>query len=98
MDQPLKLLCDIPASFTFQQLLLCLFSRLKELFKVKNGLTVSFLFFLLKMPKMWVDRMTLNREKKRGLPLIAECFSFKYDRKNQCVNQDCSIKKKRLFV
>ena len=96
MDQPPILLCDIPTFLTFQQLLLCSFSRLKELFKVKNGLTASFLFFLLKMPKIWVGRMTLNREKKNRMAL-AEFFSFKYDGKNQCVNQDCSMKKEKAF-
>ena len=35
-NQLLKLLCHIPASLTFQQLLQCSFFRLKELFKVKN--------------------------------------------------------------
>ena len=50
----------------FSVLLLCSFSRLKELFQVKNGLTMLLLFF--KMPKIWVAWMTLNREKKRGWP------------------------------
>ena len=68
MDQPPILLCDIPAFLTFQQLLLCSFSRLKELFKVKNGLTTSFLFFSFENAKIWVGRMTLNREKKIGWP------------------------------
>ena len=56
-------------------LLLCSFFRLKELFKVKNGLTTllrfffSFLFFsfffsLLKIPNIWVGRTTLNGEIK----------------------------------
>ena len=26
-----------------------------------------------------------------------EFFSFKYDEKNQCVNQDCSMKKEKTF-
>ena len=43
-------------------LLLCSFSRLKELLQVKNGLTMLLLFF--QMPKIWVAWMTLNREKK----------------------------------
>ena len=47
-------------------LLLCSFFRLKELFQVKNAVTTSLLFFLLKMPKIWVGRMTVNGEKKRG--------------------------------
>ena len=53
----------------FFMLLLCPFFRLKELFQdlVKNGSTTLFPFFL-KMPKIWVDRMTLNGEKKRGWP------------------------------
>ena len=56
----------------FSVLLLCSFFRLKELFQVKNGLTPSLLFFFLflKMPKIWVGRTTLNREKKEdGLKL-----------------------------
>ena len=45
-DQPPKLLCDMQASLTFQQLLLLSsFFRLKELFHVNNGLTTSSLFF-----------------------------------------------------
>ena len=44
------------------------FFRLKELFQVKKSVTTSFLFFFLflKMPKIWVVRTTVNREKKRG--------------------------------
>ena len=51
----------------FSVLLLRSFFRLKELFHVKNGLTPPLLFFFLflKMPKIWVGRTTLNREKKR---------------------------------
>ena len=45
-------------------LLLCSFFILKELFQVKNGSTMSLLFFFFKMPKIWVGWMTLNREKK----------------------------------
>ena len=46
-------------------LLLCSIFRLKQLFQVKNGLTTSLLvFFFMKMPKIWVDGTTLNREKK----------------------------------
>ena len=48
----------------FSMLLLCSFFRLKELFQVKNGLTKSLVFFLLKMPKIWVGRTTLNGEEK----------------------------------
>lgn len=63
-DQPPKLLCDMQASLTFQQLLLLSsFFRLKELFHVNNGLTTSSLFFW-KVPKIWVGRTTLNGEKK----------------------------------
>ena len=40
------------------------FTDLKELFQVKNGSTTSLLFFVLKMPKIWVGRTTLKREKK----------------------------------
>ena len=46
----------------FSMLLLCSLSRLKELFQVKNGLTMLLLFF--KMPKIWVAWTMLNREKK----------------------------------
>ena len=35
-----------------------------KLFQVKNGSTMSLLFFFLKMPKIWVGWMTLNGEKK----------------------------------
>lgn len=57
MDQPPKLLCDIPASLTFQQLLPCSFSRLKELFKLKNSLTALFFFFSFENAKnmCWMD-------------------------------------------
>ena len=48
----------------FSMLLLCSFFRLKELFQVKNAVTTSLLFFLLKMPKIWVGRTTVNGEKK----------------------------------
>ena len=50
----------------FSMLLLHSFFRLKELFQVKNAVTTSLLFFLLKMPKIWVGRTTVNGEKKRG--------------------------------
>ena len=50
----------------FSMLLLCPFFRLKELFQVKNAVTTSLLFFLLKMPKIWVGRTTVKGEKKRG--------------------------------
>ena len=46
----------------FSTLLLCSFFRLKELFQVKNGLTMLLLFFL-KMPKIWVGQKTIIREK-----------------------------------
>ena len=53
----------------FSLLLLCSFFRLKELFQMKwapeNG---KFFFFFLKTPKIWVDRTTLNRKKKRASP------------------------------
>ena len=48
----------------FSMLLLCSFFRLKELFQVKNAVTTSLLFFFLKMPKIWVGRMTVKGEKK----------------------------------
>ena len=67
-DQPLKLPCAIPASLAFQQLqLYSFFCRLKELFRVKNGLTSSFFFFL-KVPKIGVGRMTLKVEIKEDGP------------------------------
>ena len=50
----------------FSVLLLCPFFRLKELFQEKNGLTMSLLFFFLKMPKFWVGRTTLNGEKREN--------------------------------
>ena len=50
----------------FSMLLLCSFFRLKELFQVKNAITTSLLFFLLKMPKIWVGWTTVKGEKKRG--------------------------------
>ena len=54
----------------FSMLLLCSFFRLKELFQVKNGITMS-LPFLKKMPKIWVGRTTVNGEKKEdGLTLF----------------------------
>jgi len=53
----------------FSILLLRSLFRLKELFKVKNGLTASLHFpFFLKMSKIWVGRTTLNGEKNRGWP------------------------------
>ena len=49
----------------FSMLLLCSFFRIKELFQVKNGVTMSLLFFVFsKMPKIWVGRATVNGEKK----------------------------------
>ena len=58
----------------FYMLLLCSFFRLKELFQVKNGVTTLLLFFFfLKMSKIWVGWMTVNREKKDdGLSLIEQ--------------------------
>ena len=87
MDQPPKLLCDIPAFLTFRQLLLCSFSRLKELFKVKNGLTALFLFFSFENAKNlgWLDNAKQRKKKRMA---SAEFFSFKYYGKNQCVNHD----------
>ena len=46
---------------------------LKELFQVKNGLTMSLLFFL-KVLKIWVGRTMLNREKKRGWPYSKKIY------------------------
>ena len=50
----------------FSVLLLCPFFRLRELFQEKNGLSMSLLFFSLKMPKFWVGRTTLNGEKREN--------------------------------
>ena len=50
----------------FSVLLVCPFFRLKELFQEKNGLTVSLLFFFLKMPKIWVGPTTPNGEKREN--------------------------------
>ena len=47
----------------FSILLLCSFFKLKGLFQVKNGSTMSLPFFL-KMQKIWVCRTTVNGEKK----------------------------------
>ena len=48
----------------FSMLLLCSFFRIKELFQVKNGVTMSLLFFVfLKVPKICVGRSTVNGEK-----------------------------------
>ena len=44
-------------------LLLRLFFKLKDLFQVKNGLTLS-LLFLSEMLKIWAGRTTLDRPKK----------------------------------
>ena len=58
----------------FSMLLLCSFFRLKELFQVKNGVTMSLLF--LKMPKIWIGRTTVNGEKKEdGLSLCGNNIS-----------------------
>ena len=65
----------------FSMLLLFPFSRLKELFQVKNVLTTSllfsFLFFCLEIPKMWVGRTTLNGEKE-GMALGSDAPTKKY--------------------
>ena len=70
----------------FSMLLLCSFFRLKELFQVKNAVTTSLLFFLLKMPKIWVGRTTVNGEKKRGWANI---------KKNKQANKTKQRKKER---
>ena len=55
----------------FSMLLLCSFFRIKELFQVKNGVTMSLLFFVFsKMPKIWVGRATVNGEKKKRMAFI----------------------------
>ena len=53
----------------FPMLLLCSFFRPKELFQMKNGLTIltCYLFFFLTMPKIWVGQMMPNG-KKKGWP------------------------------
>ena len=62
---------NISAVFLYVVTILCSFFTLKELFQVKIGLTKSLLFFFLKMPKIWVGRMTLNGEKKEdGLSMF----------------------------
>ena len=48
----------------FSMLLLCSFFRLKELFQMKNGVTMSLLFFFWKTPKIWVGQTTVKGEKK----------------------------------
>ena len=45
------------------------------LFQVKNGVTTSLLFFVLKMPNIWVGRMTVNGERKRGWPNLVLCLT-----------------------
>ena len=50
----------------FSVLLVCPFFRLKKLFQEKNGLTMSLLFFFLKMPKIWVGPTTPNGEKREN--------------------------------
>ena len=64
----------------FFMLLLCSFSRLKELFQVKNGLTTSlpFFFFFLIMPKIWVGRTTLNGEKRASPNVLKNTPSRHY--------------------
>ena len=47
----------------FSMLLLCSFSRLKELFQVKNGVTTSLLFFS-ENAEIWVGWTMVNGEKK----------------------------------
>ena len=57
----------------FSMMLLCSFFRLKELFQVKNGFTMSLHFFFLKMPNIWVGPDDAKRiEKKRGGPQMAK--------------------------
>ena len=58
-------------------LLLNSFFRLKELFREKNGLTRSLLFFFLKMPKIWVGQMTLNGEKNDDGLTVKLCYGQK---------------------
>ena len=71
----------------FSMLLLCSFFRLKELFQVTNAITTSLLFFLLKMPKIWVGGTTVNGEKKRGWANIKK--------KNKQTKQDNGKKERK---
>ena len=77
----------------FSMLLLCSFFRLKELFQVKNAITTLLLFFLLKMPKIWVGRTTVNGEKKRGWANIYK----KKNRQTKQNNEKKEIEKKKSF-
>ena len=74
----------------FSMMLLCSFFRLKELFQVKITVTTSLLFFLLKMPKIWVGRMTVNGEKKE------DGLIYKKKQANK-IKQQKKRKKKRKF-
>ena len=47
----------------FSMMLLSSFFRLKELFQVKNGFTMSLHFFFLKMPNIWVGPDDAKRRK-----------------------------------
>ena len=62
----------------FSMLLLCSFFRLKELFQVKNGLTMSlhFFFFFWKIPKIWVGRKTLYGEKEKDGLNFAKLYRY----------------------
>ena len=53
----------------FSMLLLCSFSRLKELFQAKNGLTTSLPFFF-DNAKIWGRSEDAKRRKKRGSPNV----------------------------
>ena len=75
----------------FSMLLLCPFFRLKELFQVKNAVTTSLLFFLLKMPKIWVGRTMVNGEKKRGWANI------KKNKANKTKQRKKRKKKRKVF-
>ena len=59
----------------FSMLLICSFFRLNELFRVKNGLTTSLLFFLKLMPNIWVRLTMLNGGKKEDDLIFVEDFS-----------------------
>ena len=50
-------------------------STTEILMRHKNGLTTSLIFFsVLKMPKIWVGRMTLNGEKNEDCLSLAKIF------------------------
>ena len=61
------------------------------LFQVKNGVTTSLLFFVLKMPNIWVGRMTVNGERKRGWPNLVLCLTKFVDTLLQPISKSTEI-------